>query len=105
MAAKRTLVSGFCANGNHEGTKPRGKRSGMPFPICTCWTTCTCDCHVKITDMYASLGLPREEAMQNPEYAAWAAAERAKFVMPDPVLARYDGLSSPGDPIPHPDDE
>lgn len=102
---KKKLISGFCANGFHEGTKPRGPKSGMPMAICTVWETCSCDCHVKITEMYESLNLPREEAMQNPEYVEWARAERAKFVMPDPVSSRFDGLSSIDGPIPHDDDE
>lgn len=92
---KKKILSGFCANGQHEGTKPSGK-SGMPFPVCTCWTTCDCDCHTRITEMYESLGLPREEAMQNPEYSAYAKTQRDKFVMPDPVIVALDGLSNVG---------
>lgn len=102
--AKKSLISGFCANGWHEGTKPKSKK-GQPFAICKCWQTCTCECHSKITDMYESLGLPREEAMQNPEYLEVVRAERAQFVMPDPVLARYDGLSNDGGGFPHDGDE
>jgi hypothetical protein len=98
---KKKLISGWCANGQHEGTKPRGKRSGLPFPVCTCWETCNCDCHTRITDMYLSLNLPREEAMQNPEYSEWVRADNARFVLPDPVYAHIpnhfnpDGVSVP----------
>jgi hypothetical protein len=102
---KKVLISGFCANGWHEGTKPKSKSTGQPFAICTVWTTCTCHCHEQITDMYKSLGLPREEAMQNPEYSEWVKAEREKFVMPDPVLARFNGLFIPGGGILPLDDE
>jgi hypothetical protein len=105
MVTKKKLISGFCANGHHEGTKPKSKKTGLPFPICTCWTTCTCDCHEKVTAMYESLGLPREEAMQNPEYSEWARAERSRFVMPDPVYARIPVHSNIDGVMVHPSNE
>jgi hypothetical protein len=55
--------------------------------------------------MYTSLGLPREEAMQNPEYSEWARAERAKFVMPDPVIGVLPVHSNIDGGMVHPDHE
>jgi hypothetical protein len=100
---KKKILSGFCANGLHEATQP--KRGGQPMAICTCWETCGCQCHEKITSIYTSLNLPREPAEQNPEYVEWARAERSRFVMPDPIIGAYAAHSTGDGTIPHGEDE
>jgi len=62
----KPMLSGDCAIGWHEGTKPRDYK-GTPVPGCGRWETCTCECHVSINEMYEVAGLPREVHL-NPEY-------------------------------------
>lgn len=78
MAEKRRYKTGFCSNGHCEGTKPVNYR-GRPMPICTLWEKCGCECHERITKMYADIGVPRIEAQQNPDYKP----DPNPFVLPD----------------------
>lgn len=58
--------TGFCQIGCHEGTKPRSA-SGKPMKVCVGFAECQCDCHAKITKMYAMADVPRVD-QPNPEY-------------------------------------
>lgn len=102
---KDKYQTGFCANKQCEGTKPKS-HSGKPLKTCEFWETCPCSCHELITQMYQITGMDREPPEQSEEYLAWVRAERAQFVMPsvwdtDPV----DGLSSFDGTDTLPDDE
>jgi len=60
-------LTGFCANGFCEGTKPLD-RDGQPRKVCEFWTTCPCKCHKAVDEMYAMVGMERQPAEQSPEY-------------------------------------
>jgi len=72
---KRTLLSGFCANGQHEGLKPKNWR-GEPMPTCN-FGPCTCSCHTTMDQMFAAADLPRVP-VDNPEYRP----DHGEFVLP-----------------------
>jgi hypothetical protein len=89
MAAEvkvRKHRTGFCSNGQCEGTKPKGV-NGSPMKTCTFWQECPCNCHKQITQMFEMAGLPRV-AQDNPEYRV----DRSEFVMPDPVIQTYEEI-------------
>lgn len=79
--AKFSFISGLCENGLHEGESPKSA-SGQPLMVCTSWAKdswgamCKCECHVRITNMFAEANLPRIP-MQNPAYRV-----ENKYVMP-----------------------
>lgn len=58
--------TGFCGVGLCEGTKPRSP-SGKAMKVCVAVDICTCDCHTKISKMYALAKMERI-LQQNPDY-------------------------------------
>lgn len=62
------IVTGFCNSEWHEGLK-------INKPTCKYWMTCPCDCHTKISAMYALTGDDRP-MIDNSTYLP----ERASFV-------------------------
>lgn len=89
--------TGFCANKQCEGTKPKSS-SGKPMRTCQFWETCPCKCHAQITEMYELTGMDREPPEQTAEYLAWVREQRHQFVMPSPSFGTpVDGLSSSDD--------
>lgn len=100
---KKKLISGFCANGQHEGTKPVSF-NGAPMRSCDLWENCGCTCHGKITEMYQLAGMDREPPEQSVDYLAAMRAQRAEFAMPslydmppDTPLSTPDGTGTPPD--------
>lgn len=98
---KLKYVTGFCANKQCEGTKPKSP-SGAPMRTCEFWETCPCKCHAQITEMYELTGMDRESPEQSAEYLEWVRVQRHQFVMPspfdvDPVagLSSSDGTDTP----------
>lgn len=88
--------TGFCANKQCEGTKPKSP-SGSPMRTCQFWETCPCKCHAQITEMYELTGMDREPPEQTAEYLAWVREQRHQFVSPSPFdIDPVDGLSSSG---------
>lgn len=67
--AKKKIKSGFCANGQCEGTKPSSP-SGAPMKICENWMNCACECHTMVTKMYEMAGMERQPPEQTPAYLA-----------------------------------
>ena len=63
---KNAMKTGFCFDGNHEGTKPKS-HSGLPMKTCEFWQTCPCECHEMITRMFEETGMERL-LIDNPEY-------------------------------------
>lgn len=78
MARKRGYITGFCGTGSHEGSTPVGK-SGTPMRTCEFYEECSCKCHVEISQMFETAGMPRL-LMPNPQYAKPV----SPFLMPDP---------------------
>jgi hypothetical protein len=82
--ASKNYKSGFCTNGQHEGTKPRGN-NGAPLKTCTLVGTCKCTCHVQLDKMYEMTGMERV-VQENPE---WRRPQNT-FVMPPPVVRHFE---------------
>lgn len=94
---KLKFVTGFCANKQCEGTKPKASVTGTPMKTCDFWETCPCKCHAQITEMYELAGMDREPPEQSAEYLAWVREQRHQFVVP----SLYD--SDPMEPLSSPD--
>lgn len=91
----RKPKTGFCGNGQCEGTKPRGY-NGAPMKVCTFWETCGCECHAEITRMFDIAKLERK-VQDNPEYVPAVNT----FMMPD-----RDAEDATGEPVePKPEEE
>lgn len=91
-------LTGFCSNGQHEGTKPKG-HNGIPLKVCEFWQVCTCDCHKQITEMFKMTGQERVP-MPNPEYKApprtfWMPSDDPEYYLPkgEPEVAD-EGVSA-----------
>lgn len=67
--AKKKIKSGFCANGQCEGTKPTSP-SGQPMKICEDWLDCACECHAMVTKMYEMAEMERQPPEQTAAYLA-----------------------------------
>lgn len=94
----KLLRSGFCINGQCEGTKPTSP-SGVPMIVCTAWDWCKCKCHKQISELYEMAGLPRETAT-NPDYHPkkrdfWLPGDPE--TMPEEPLSSSDVVMAPGD--------
>lgn len=110
MATKtaKKIKTGFCANKQCEGTKPKSP-SGVPMKVCVFWQTCACDCHRKITELYEMAGMDRLEPEQSPEYVE-AAEKRhletaAMLESLDRIVPVSGALSIASDTDTHPSDE
>lgn len=53
-----TVKSGFCANGNCEGTNQKSP-SGKPMKTCEFFNTCGCECHDQISKLFELTGNER----------------------------------------------
>lgn len=80
------LLTGMCAAGWHEGTKPKDWK-GVPVQVCVRWQNCPCECHSKITKMYEDADMARE-IITNPDYVK---PERTWYM---PVYGIDYGLST-----------
>lgn len=56
-STKKRLRSGYCENGQHEGTKVLNYQS-KPLPTCK-WDKCQCECHEQIDQMFEASGMDR----------------------------------------------
>jgi hypothetical protein len=65
-STKKYPKSGHCGLGHHEGTKPVSP-SGKAHKTCDQLDWCSCECHVKINEMFAMSGKPRR-LITNPDY-------------------------------------
>lgn len=102
---KLKFVTGFCANKQCEGTKPKSY-SGKPLKICEFWSTCPCKCHAQITEMYTLAGLDREPPEQSSDYLEWVREQRHQFIVPSPFDSDpVEPLFMSDDMIPHTGDE
>jgi hypothetical protein len=94
---KKKVKTGFCSNGQCEGTKPKS-RSGKPLKICEFWEDCACSCHKMVTEMYEMAGMEREPVYQSDEYETAIQVNHAQTQrMLDAVaadMAARNGLSS-----------
>ena len=68
--------TGFCENGNCEGTN-RKSYTGKPMPTCKYWKTCSCSCHLSYDQMFQIAEMPRT-VVDNSGYSP----DRGGFVMP-----------------------
>lgn len=50
--------TGFCGNGQHEGTKVLSP-SGKPMKTCEFFVTCPCDCHAQLDKLFVMTGQER----------------------------------------------
>lgn len=86
------LVTGYCSNGWHEGSKAVDWR-GNPAPSCEFYLTCPCKCHTDLDKLFAMTGKERilvtVTAYHPPERTFWLPSD-------DPVPV----LSSPRDATP-----
>lgn len=77
-------LSGFCSNGQCEGTKPKGHND---MPLKTCWMieTCSCECHAKLDEMFKMTGQPRilvdVSGYKPPERTFWMPSDDPDFTM------------------------
>lgn len=69
--------TGFCANGQHEGMKPKNFK-GVALKTCHFYLECACSCHLELDKMYEQAGIARI-LLENPEYKP----DMGSFVMPD----------------------
>jgi hypothetical protein len=78
--------TGYCADGLHEGTKPRSW-NGKPMQVCKFFATCPCKCHDDLDMLFKMSERERIEPVLNPE---WKPAPR-EFWMPsdDPTYVRH----------------
>lgn len=98
LKGRDKYVSGFCNDHGKmaqcEGTKPKSFR-GTPMPTCPFWSTCPCECHKRVDEIYEMTGVERQE-MSNPEYIP----VRSEFVIPEvPIPSLANVASSNGGPI------
>lgn len=56
--ATQKYLSGFCSNGQCEGSKPVGW-NGTPLKTCWLIETCSCECHENLDKMFEMTGRPR----------------------------------------------
>lgn len=68
--------TGFCENGNCEGTNRKSFR-GNPQPTCKFWKTCSCSCHLSYDQMFKMSEMERT-LIDNSGYSP----DRGGFVMP-----------------------
>lgn len=68
--------TGFCIDGHCEGTNFE-YRPGKYYKTCTFWLTCPCECHTKISEIYAMT--KRERLTVEDKYAP----EHSGFVLPE----------------------
>lgn len=59
-------VTGFCSQKLCEGTRPVSP-SGKPMKVCVAIDICTCECHVRFTEMF-DLAKTARIVYQNPDY-------------------------------------
>lgn len=88
------LKTGFCSNGNCEGTNKRSP-SGRTMKTCEWWKTCPCECHLMYDRMFSETGMPRT-AVDNSGYVP----EHGGFVMPERVVEVAPSVLSNPDPAP-----
>lgn len=84
------MKSGFCSNGNCEGTNKKSYR-GKPQPTCKNWIECPCECHLQFDMMFKMAEMPRQ-VVDNSGYVP----DRGGFIMPtaEERIAMH-ALSSP----------
>jgi hypothetical protein len=68
--------TGFCENGNCEGTNKKSYR-GTPMPTCKLWKTCNCSCHLSYDAMFKMSEMERT-VVDNSGYSP----DRGGFIMP-----------------------
>lgn len=91
------VLSGFCSNGQHEGTKPRGIDE-KPLKVCTLDVCgyCECDCHTKLDQLFEMAGIPRTP-QQNPEYIPyrrtfWMPSDEPDYGLPEAAPEVVEGV-------------
>ena len=70
------IRTGFCENGNCEGTNKKSY-SGKAMPTCKFWKTCACTCHTSY-DMMFKMSEMERQVVDNSGYSP----DRGDFVMP-----------------------
>ena len=78
LTDRMKILSGFCANGFCEGTKPKSS-AGVPQKVCDLIYSCPCECHYRFDQMFNMTGNERV-ALKNPEYVP----DFGNFVLPAP---------------------
>lgn len=63
---ERTIRSGHCEMGHHEGTRPKSP-SGVAFRTCEALAWCACQCHKDIDKMFEGANKARV-LISNPDY-------------------------------------
>lgn len=98
LKGRNKFVSGYCNEYSqqpaHEGNKPK-TASGKPRKTCPMWTTCPCECHWNVDQLFIMVGKTREEEIPNPEYATPA----SDFVMPAYPSPVSDDDALPGNGV------
>ena len=69
--------TGFCCNGQCEGTHPRSKGKGLSMATCPAYLTCPCECHEIMNTVFKVAQRPRI-LVENSEYTPI----RTKFYVP-----------------------
>lgn len=84
------FLTGFCSNGQCEGTKHRSSMTGVALPTCKSWQTCPCECHQIIDQIFELRGMERHliEGDYVPDYGDFAPlsviyADAARLSMAD----------------------
>ena len=67
LKGRNKYLTGFCANGQCEGTRPKNFQ-GTPLSVCPMWDTCPCKCHFDLDKMFEMVNRTPDRPIKNPEY-------------------------------------
>jgi hypothetical protein len=87
----KNTITGWCANGGHEGKKARYS-NGAPMPTCTAINWCQCKCHAEIDEMFEETGRERT-ILDNPIYVPKPSTFHLEdYIKPEPAAVDTDAL-------------